>query len=106
MGFFQNISNEQRYPRLSILVCFIKDLLIVAGVSLATRLLHQFIRILSIYLPLEHSQPDVESYLPLSVTRSLVTFSDAVAMLAMLIISIVTVSRIAMLSLKNLRGNQ
>ena len=106
MGFFQNISDEHSYPRLSVLVCFTKDLLIVAGVSLATRLLHQFIRMLSIYLPLDQSQHDVESYLPLSVTRSLVTFSDAVAVLAMLIISLVTITRIAMLSFKSLRGNQ
>lgn len=96
----ENYRDGSKYPRLNYLNDFIRDLILIAIIDVSIRLFHYFIKMLSEYLPVSNPQPELEPYLPLSVTRTLVTIFDGVAIVILIIISFFTVIKIWHTSLK------
>jgi|SRR5215216_1258019 len=86
--------NRSRYSRRKLFADFYKDLLLIAVVNLALRVFYVYIELVARVMPIGDVPPDVQSYLPISVTRGFVTIADGVSILTFAIVAIGTLLRV------------
>jgi hypothetical protein len=93
----QRYKDRRRYPRLNLARDFVADLLLILFVDGATRLFYVLIELVARLVPTEDVPHDVQSYLPIEITRWLVTVADGASILAFVIVAVGTLWRLVAL---------
>lgn len=83
------------YSRLNLVRDFGADLLVILFVFVATRLFYLIVVLAAQLFPTGDAPHDVQSYLPIELTRVLVTVADGVSILTFVIVSIGTLVKVA-----------
>ena len=76
---------REKYPRFNFLFDFFKDIFSVLVVVAGLRIFHTCVLWLHKTIPVEENPGEVESYLPLQITKTLVTIFDIVALVSVII---------------------
>ena len=76
---------KEKYPRFNFLFDFFKDIFSVLVVVAGLRAFHACVLWLHKTIPVEENPGGVESYLPLQITKTLVTIFDIVALVSIII---------------------
>jgi len=96
-------AEKTRFPKLHFVLEFLQHCGLIWAVDLIVRLFAKWIAFIEPFLPLSDPPQDLTPYIPVSVTRVLVTVMDAVAILLSIILGIVTIIKIAKLYWRSLK---
>jgi hypothetical protein len=94
IGPLRRFKNRSRYPRLNLAYDFVMDALFILFVDVVLRIFYLVVAVLARLVPTHDVPEDVHSYLPVEVTRGLVTIADGVSLLAFSVVAIGTLVRL------------
>jgi len=94
IGRFRAYRDPARYPRLNLAYDFVLDSLLILFVDAVLRIFYLLIELLAWLVPTHDVPHDVQSYLPVEVTRGLVTIADGVSIVAFLVVAVGTLGKL------------
>jgi hypothetical protein len=90
----QSLNNSERHPKIHFVLDFVQSLVLIGIVLLAVRAFQSLVGWAGTWIPGHEVPADLESYLPVVLTRWVVTVLDAVSMILIAIIGIGTVVKV------------
>ncbi len=86
-------SQREKYPRFNFLFDFFKDIFSLLVVVAGLRVFHACVLWLHKTIPVKENPGEVESYLPLQITKTLVTIFDIVALVSIITNAVFTLAK-------------
>ncbi len=93
MSWYERVSDPREHPRLAFVVEYVEGLAVIVTVYALTRIAYGVMLWIDRRLPTE-APNEVHWYFPISFSRALVTIIDAVALLFVAVISVVSIIRL------------
>lgn len=93
--FLERYRDRVTYPRFNFAIDFVLDLALILTINLSVRGFYFLMTYIAMLGPANEIPEQAHSYLPVDVTRWLVTVTDGVSIIAFLVIAISTIVKIA-----------
>jgi hypothetical protein len=94
--------DKERFPRLHFALEVTRDLLLIGFVDTAVRIFYLGVLWVHALLPSTNPPPDLHSYLPVVVTRWLVTVTDTVAIFTAVLMGVSAIINLAILTIRKI----